>query len=355
MRRTLNGLLGFLLPCAMIATATTAAAQLDTASKQAANNARTSAPASGPSAADLTPFTSAEGRFSVMMPGAPKADSSAVPVGGDKSGQSTTIYHFIVTTNDGNVGYMVSYNDYTAAEVSGTPQEILQRTQDATTSGDTVLTGTAIDLQGVPGRAFSYRDPDGSTYDERQYYLGMRLYQLIVYAGKGFTAKDDQAFLNSFAINNGDMQPFASADGRFTVMMPGAPKTGATPQAIGRDNSGLSTTMYSFSVSAENDNVAYLVCYNDYPPGVADDGAVAVLQRVRDAVVAQNTVLNDSAVELNGVTGRQFAYRTADGTTFYDRDFSQGRRLYQLIVVTGSGFTAKDADAFMSSFAITGK
>jgi hypothetical protein len=72
--------------------------------------------------------------------------------------------------------------------------------RDGASAGKTLLTDAVIQLNGVPGRAFSYRDSDGDNFDERAFFWGRRLYQILIVTAKNYTASDHDAFMNSFTI-----------------------------------------------------------------------------------------------------------------------------------------------------------
>ncbi|HYB60573.1 MAG TPA: hypothetical protein VEH50_03750 [Methylomirabilota bacterium] len=354
MRRILIGLLGSALLCAVAATAgASESKQLGEASKQAATNAKQSSTGSGQSASRLKRFTSADGRFSVLMPGTPTASTDQVTIGSGDSARTAPLYEFILTVGDGNVGYMVSYNDYPPDVDVGAAQAVLERGRNGAVGSKTLLTDTPVELNGVPGRSFTYRDTDGGTFAQREYFAGRRLYQLITFAAKGYTVTDLDAFMNSFTITDvSDMQEFDSAEGRFSILMPGVPKADSQQVALTNDTPARTATLYYFVVSQQNDNISYMVLYNDYPPDLANDAPEAVLQRARDGATEGKTLLTDTAVSLNGVPGRAYTYRDSDGTTFDVHQYLAGRRLYDVMVVTNKNYTAADRDAFMNSFVI---
>jgi hypothetical protein len=149
------------------------------------------------SAAPMQTFTSSDGRFSILFPGAPQQKSQVVAL---KNGESTTIYQFYAEADNSNTSYIVMYNDYSAAVVGGSPQALLERTRDGAVAGKTLLTDVVIDLNGVPGRAYTAVDPDGYNYEVHEYLAGTRFYQLIITTSKGFTATQAGAFMNSFRI-----------------------------------------------------------------------------------------------------------------------------------------------------------
>ncbi len=168
------------------------------------------------------------------------------------------------------------------------------------------------------------------------------------------------------------MKFFTSSEGRFSIMMPGTPVQGSQQAKI---SDSASTTIYQFEVSLANNNISYLLMYNDYPAGYAEDGPQAVLARTRDGAARSKTMNSDQAIEMTVsagpdassskdasdqgrssagavVPGRAFTCTDSDGYNYSVRQFLYGKRLYQLIVVSNKGMTAAQADEFMNSFRI---
>ena len=168
------------------------------------------------------------------------------------------------------------------------------------------------------------------------------------------------------------MQFFTSSEGHFSVMMPGTPVQNTEQAKLSGD---ASIDIHEFTISLANDNISYLVMYNDYPAGYAEDAPEAVLARTRDGAVKTKTLNSDQAIELpvsaapdsanakdagdQGrptasavVPGRAFTSTDSDGYFYSVRQYLRGKRLYQLIVVANKGYTASQTDEFMNSFKI---
>lgn len=143
----------------------------------------------------MQPFTSSDGRFSVLMPGSPKQESEQIA---HKDGGSWTLYEFTVSLENDYVVYMITYSDYDCA--IGDPQTCLAQVRDGAVSGKTLTSDVAIDLNGVPGRAYTVTDKDGWNYTIHSLLSGKRLYQLIVTSSKDHPATLTEQFLNSFRI-----------------------------------------------------------------------------------------------------------------------------------------------------------
>ncbi len=145
------------------------------------------------------------------------------------------------------------------------------------------------------------------------------------------------------------MQPYTSADGRFTVNFPQGEvqqSTDAIPYA-----DGTKGTMYDLSVSLAGGNIAYMVLYNDYSATQANGDPQTVLANTRDGAVKGKTLLSDIAINLYGVPGREFSCKD-DTWNYTVRQFLSGKRLYQLIVVSKSDQPATQTSDFMNSFRI---
>jgi hypothetical protein len=168
------------------------------------------------------------------------------------------------------------------------------------------------------------------------------------------------------------MRFFTSPEGHFSVTMPGTPVQGSEQAKLSED---ASITIYEFSISLASDNISYLVMYNDYPAGYAEDAPQEVLARTRDGAVKTKTLNSDQVIELTVsagpdsasakdagdqgrstsgavVPGRAFTSTDTDGYHYSVRQYLRGKRLYQLIVVSNKGYTASQTDEFMNSFKI---
>ncbi len=158
--------------------------------------------ASSPSAAPaaetpLQPFTSTDGRFSAYFPGTPTQSSQPVQL---KNGETTTLDEFSATADNGNVSYIVTYYDCPPNVSGASPQVFLQRAENGAVAGKTLLSNQVIDLDGIPGRAYTAADSTGYNYTVREFLAGTRFYQLIVTTSKGSTATQLTQFMNSFMI-----------------------------------------------------------------------------------------------------------------------------------------------------------
>jgi hypothetical protein len=145
------------------------------------------------------------------------------------------------------------------------------------------------------------------------------------------------------------MQPFTSAEGRFSVDMPSAPQQAAKPLTL---QGGGASTLHQFWVDIDNDNITYMVIYNDYPADYATASPEELLQTMRDGVVRDKKLTSDVPIDLYGTPGRAFTAIDKDGWQYAVHQFLDGSRLYQLIVVNSKGHPAATTEQFLNSFRI---
>jgi len=148
------------------------------------------------------------------------------------------------------------------------------------------------------------------------------------------------------------MQSVVSAEGSFTVLMPGTVQRG---QKLRTFKDGKTSTEYRFYSVLDNDHIAYGVTYLDTPSKAAVGKEQDVLEKARDSAfsaLSGKTLLTDSAIVLDGVPGRAFTILRANGATYAARVFLKGSRLYQLVVTSDSGYTADRTKEFFESFQI---
>jgi hypothetical protein len=145
----------------------------------------------------LVEIVGPDGHFSIKFPGAPQYGSDLGKLNGTT--ETFQINRFYVSLQNDNVAYMLMYNDYPADADTTSPSALLEQVRAGAADGKTVLSDDQIVLNGLPGRAFTTRDPKtGYNYDEHAFLVGKRLYQIIVVTGKDYTAPNRDAFLNSF-------------------------------------------------------------------------------------------------------------------------------------------------------------
>jgi len=147
----------------------------------------------------------------------------------------------------------------------------------------------------------------------------------------------------------GGLQPYTSTDGRFSVLFPGSPKRNDQQVALSASDS---ITIHQFEF--DDNNLSYLVMYNDYPAKYVIAEPQPILESIRDRSIEslKATLTNDGPVDLNGVPGRAFEFTNKDGSTYVVHDFLNGQRLYQVMVTVGPGESTTQAEDFLKSFRI---
>ncbi len=144
-------------------------------------------------------------------------------------------------------------------------------------------------------------------------------------------------------------QPYTSEAGHYSVQFPATPTESSSEVSL-----GASGTITLYQANIDQGGVSYLVAWCDYPSGFLESDPQTALAGFRDNLVKaeKGTLTSDDAIDLNGVPGRAFAFTGQGGTTYSAHDFLSGQRLYQVVVIMGSGSTAAGADDFLNSFRI---
>ncbi len=145
------------------------------------------------------PFTSVAGGFSALFPGTLHFGSEPTHW---KNGEPGTLYKVFAVTHDGKpnqTGYVVMYTDFTGDAAAEDAQTHLQNIENDFFANKTRLGEQAVDLNGVPGRAYTAADSQ-LNYAMRDFVTRTRVYWVIVVTPKGYTASQANRFLNSFRI-----------------------------------------------------------------------------------------------------------------------------------------------------------
>lgn len=152
-------------------------------------------------------FTSANGRFSVMFHAIPQQFPQPIHL---KNGKTGTAYVFYARADNDKTGDYVTYTDYSPDVIaSASPQVLLQKAENAFVAGKTLLSEQVIDLDGIPGRAYTATDADGNFYTAHEFLAGTRIYQVLALTTKSNfpSGQDNGQFLNSFRILGNPPQP----------------------------------------------------------------------------------------------------------------------------------------------------
>lgn len=146
---------------------------------------------------------------------------------------------------------------------------------------------------------------------------------------------------------------YVSKEGKYTVIFPpGMPreKTSDVKSSVG------DLKMYLTTVEREN-NVAFMVSYNDYPAEVGKARPQKILENIRDGSRGTTgRLIKDDELTLapDRLPARDFLIDRG-GNFYRSRAILDGTRLYQVIVVSRSekDVISKEADAFIDSFAVS--
>jgi hypothetical protein len=157
---------------------------------------------------DWVPVTSDAGEFNVLMPNAPRENTSNTTAGG----MELELFNFVST--EGDVEYTLVYVDYPQEAVASLdPRELLQNAFGGVHGTNEVAAQEEIDVQGNPGLLAEFDSTSGYVW-YKSIIRENRLYQLIVIAPeKEGNEEDAMRFLDSFEITGAgsSAQPTAAA------------------------------------------------------------------------------------------------------------------------------------------------
>jgi hypothetical protein len=146
-------------------------------------------------------FSSAEGKFSVLMPGTPQNHSQSLnsPFG------PVTTYAFVYSNNDS--AFAVSYTDYPQDPTRGiNTQKVLDGARNSLLAkpGGTLIGESSISLGSYPGREVQMVTAEGDgkhALRTRVYLVNSRLYQvMVVLPNEEASSENAVKFLDSFKL-----------------------------------------------------------------------------------------------------------------------------------------------------------
>jgi hypothetical protein len=142
---------------------------------------------------------------------------------------------------------------------------------------------------------------------------------------------------------------FKSADGNFSVLMPGTPT--ADVQTVNTQSGQIEIHFYTLSTK----NAVYSVSYSDYPASIFDTTPIkSILDGARDGAVknTQGRLIDEADIALGAYPGRELNVESSGGTNVMQAHlYVVNHRLYQVIVVTGKGrASSPDLQKFLDSF-----
>ena len=149
-------------------------------------------------------FSSAKGKFSVLMPGDPQEQHQVVntAVG--------PIDLYMYTIDSGSIAYIVGYSDYPEDFIKNSePKKILDGAREGAVRNikGTLVASREITLEGHPGMEFAFDVPKRPEfpYDgigrSHMFLVGNRLYQCMVIGKKSSSVEEVTKFVDSFRLS----------------------------------------------------------------------------------------------------------------------------------------------------------
>ena len=150
----------------------------------------------GMTESSLKEFTSEEGRFSALMPGEP---TTSVVFTETREGRLAT--HTVSATDESLNQYLVSWTEYGVRSVEREATEMtFDKMRDALIrfKEGKLLGESSVEIEGHPGRAFTFSVEGGQLMRVRFYFVGNRSYQVMTET-RG-DVYDSESFLSSFKL-----------------------------------------------------------------------------------------------------------------------------------------------------------
>jgi hypothetical protein len=140
-------------------------------------------------------FTSAEGAFSVLMPGKPQAENQLLTLNGMK----LEAHAFSVQSQTGAY-FAISYVDAPTLPKETAGERMLDAQRQVLTQGDEsrMLSAENLIVNGYPVRQYKAIVKGNSQADEKLFLVRRRLYILLVVHDKGEDEDDVNQFFGSF-------------------------------------------------------------------------------------------------------------------------------------------------------------
>jgi hypothetical protein len=202
-----------------------------------------------------------------------------------------------------------------------------------------------------PDRAFRRRAPRQGNSGLVQLLLagGTGLLVMLVVTGAVILSRNGRTGTAAAANGSGSLREFVSAEGKFRVMMPGAPTQ--KRQQLGP----ISLAMYTL----ENRDGAYMVGYCDVPIPANEPEAMTQrrLDGAREGAIRNinGGLIKENRIWLHGrEPGREIEANVPGKGIIRARFYVAGRRMYQVIVIgTPALVHSADATRFLDSFSRT--
>lgn len=131
-------------------------------------------------------------------------------------------------------------------------------------------------------------------------------------------------------VNPNNWKEFSSAEGRFSILFPGAPTEKAV--TVNSEFGQRESHIFTLKTMAE-----YSVSYTDHPTDLeSSDRAREGLKGALYHVVARHKgqILEEKEIDLDGHPGRRIKVQLANGQLYWHEEFFVGNRNYQIIFIT---------------------
>jgi hypothetical protein len=306
---------------------------------------------------DWKPFISAEGAYTVEMPGEPSlevksdgSDGSRMPL------QAAAVrvpekYTFAVTTTD--VHEILPEGSDTESFLTA------MRDNTVTSSKGRLVSDKPIRLDRFPGREFLI-EGGGKVIRTRLFLKDAFLYSLRIHSTRAFVLSGDaDRFFATFqfigaAASVAPAPPgwkvFAPGDGRFSVLMPGLPLS--EQQTF--TTKGGNMVLYLFNLDRGRMNERFSVQYTDYPEQFLKEARSAdtVLTKAStvDAFNIGGTVVSEKSFPLGLYPGRELQVENAE-LAMRIRLYLVDQRLYKVVATWPKSRTfSTDDERFLASF-----
>lgn len=144
---------------------------------------------------------------------------------------------------------------------------------------------------------------------------------------------------------------FRSADGKFSVSMPGKPTESVITVSLGTGDRTANTFSYH-----DEDLNEFLVAYSERStPRKSTDEQIFDKARKGLLIATDGKLLRENSVTLAGYTGREIVFERPNGDVQTERFFFVGDRFYQISVeVKKSSTRPVDVERFLSSLRFDG-
>lgn len=181
----------------------------------------------------------------------------------------------------------------------------------------------------------------------------MELKKKVVGVGAGVLAAVWIVFLKGGGDGLKKFETFESAEGRFSISMPGKPEK--ITQTVKSQVGDIDFTMFV----ADSKELGFVVGYSDYPADfVETSDPLENLGWVRDGVVfdVKGKLVKETILKNYGGAATEFQIDIPDKGTLTSRLILEDKRLYQLIAMfPEDGYNEKKMAEFFGSFKIITK